>query len=95
MAVCDFGLSPDDAWRLTLPEINHLANYAETRERAKYYRAAMVVSAIYNVNRGKDRKSKPFTPEEILGEKKGGDMLETAKMLTALHGGTVGDEVNI
>ena len=95
MAVCDFGLSPDDAWRLTLPEINHLANYAETRERAKYYRAAMVVSAIYNVNMDTKKRKKPFTPEEILGEKKGGDMIETVKMLTALHGGTVSDEVNI
>ena len=53
----------------------------------------MVVAAIYNVNRGKERKNKPFTPEEILGEKKkedkGNDMLEAAKAWTAAMGGEV------
>ncbi len=63
------------------------------RERRHNYRAAMVVAAIYNVNRGKERKNKPFTPEEILGEKKkedkGNDMLEAAKAWTAAMGGEV------
>ena len=61
------------------------------RERNSNYRAAMFVAAIYNVYRGKDRKNKPYTPEEILGEKKQKpkDMLEMAKGLTELHGGEV------
>ena len=55
------------------------------------YRAAMVVAAIYNVNRDPKKRKKPYTPEEILGEKKqtSGDMLEMAKSLTVIHGGEV------
>ena len=94
MAVCDFGLSPVVAWRLTLSEINCLANHIGIREREKNYRAAMIVAAIYNTNLDTKKRKKPFTPEEILGENKGGDdMLETAMTLTEFYGGKVSSGV--
>jgi hypothetical protein len=97
MGVCEFGLTPDDAWRLTLPEINQLANYAEIKEHNKYYRAAMIVSAIYNVNRDTTKRKEPYTPEDILGESKQGSeeekLVEKAKVLTEFFGGEVRDGV--
>ena len=91
MAVYDFNIDIDKAWRLTIPDIYALSKRFTDAERRQNYRAAMFVAAIYNVNRGKDRKNKPYTPEEILGEKKQKpkDMLEMAKCLTELHGGEV------
>ena len=96
MGVCEFGLTPDDAWRLTLPEINQLANYAEVKEHNKYYRAAMIVSAIYNVNRDSSKRKEPYTPEDILGGSKQTSeekMVEKAKVLTEFFGGEVRDGV--
>ena len=89
MAVCDFGLLPDDAWRLTLSEFNILAEHTGNKEWAQYYRAAMIVAAIYNVNRDPKKRKEPFTPDDILGKPKGNDMLETAKTLTEFYGGEV------
>lgn len=65
----DFGLTPEDAWRLTIPEYGALLNRLNESERRQNYRAAMVVSAIFNVNRDPKKRKKPYTPEEILGEK--------------------------
>ena len=95
MGVCEFGLTPDDAWRLTLPELNHLVNYAEIKEHNKYYRAAMIVSAIYNVNRDTSKRKEPYTPEDILGGGKNTDdkLIEKAKVLTEFFGGEVRDGV--
>ena len=61
------------------------------RERNDNYRAAMVVAAIYNVNRDQKKKKEPYTPAEILGEtkQKPVDMVETAKTLTEFYGGEV------
>ena len=91
MGVCELGLSCGDAWRLTLSEINHLVNYTEKREYILNYRAAMIVAAIYNVNRDVKKKKEPYTPAEILGEpkQKPVDMIETAKTLTEFYGGEV------
>ena len=52
----------------------------------------MIVAAIYNVNRGKSRKNKPYTPEEILGvkrEQKPEEMLDVARKITQRFGGEV------
>ena len=52
----------------------------------------MVVAAIYNVNRGKSRKNKPYTPEEILGvkrEQKPEEMLNAVRKITQRFGGEV------
>lgn len=65
----DFGLTPEDAWRLTIPEYGALLNKLNESERRQNYRAAMVVSAIFNVNRDPKKRKNPYTPEEILGEK--------------------------
>ena len=89
MAVCDFGLSPDEAWRLTLPDLYALSNYNGKKEYANYYRAAMIIAAIYNVNRDPKKRKEPFTPDDILGKPKGNDMLETAMTLTEFYGGEV------
>ena len=85
----EFGLTPDDAWRLTVEEYNYLAECFKNREDRSNYRAAMIMSAVYNVNRGKERKNKPFTPEEILGIKKDAktDMLENARRWVAAKEG--------
>ena len=87
--MCEFGLSPQEAWGLTVEEYSYLSECFKNKEYRSNYRAAMIVSAIYNVNRGKERKNKPFTPEEILGVKKSGkrDMLETAKQWVAVKEG--------
>ena len=89
MAVYDFGVDTEQAWRLTIPDIHALTKKMVENERRENYRAAMIVAAIYNVNRDPKKRNKPFTPEEILGEKKKTNMRETAKMLTELHGGEV------
>ena len=60
------------------------------KEYRNNYRAAMVVSAIYNVNRDPKKRKKPYTPDEILGVKKDEqkrDMLETAKQWVAVKEG--------
>lgn len=60
------------------------------KEYRNNYRAAMVVSAIYNVNRDPKKRKKPYTPDEILGVKKEEekrDMLETAKQWVAVKEG--------
>ena len=95
MGVCEFGLTPDDAWRLTLPELNYLVNYAEIKEHNKYYRAAMIVAAIYNVNRDTSKRKEPYTPEDILGKSKNSEdkLIEKAKVLTEFFGGEVRDGV--
>ena len=95
MGVCEFGLTPKDAWRLTLSDLNYLVNYAEIKEYNKYYRAAMIVAAIYNVNRDVDKRKEPYTPEDILGKGKDANdkLIEKAKVLTEFFGGEVRDEV--
>ena len=88
--MCEFNLTPEKAWWLTVEEYGYLSECLGNREYRNNYRAAMVVSAIYNVNRGKERKNRPFTPEEILGVKKEEqkrDMLETAKQWVAVKEG--------
>jgi len=90
--VVSFGLTPDDAWRLTIPEYSVLIGQLNDNEHRMNYRAAMIVAAIYNVNRGKSRKNKPFTPEEILGikrEQKPDEMLDMARKITQRFGGEV------
>jgi hypothetical protein len=92
MAVYDFKVDMDKAWRLTISDIYVLMKRFSDDERRKNYRAAMVMAAIFNVNRDPKKRKKPYTPEEILGEKKekkDNDMLQTAKSLTKLFGGEV------
>ena len=91
IAIIDFGLSPAEARWLTLPQFKVLMKRVNEKEEAKYYRIAMVISAIYNVNR--DAKSKPITPDQVLGKNQEGGLMETATMLTELHGGEVEDGV--
>lgn len=91
-AVHDFGLTPHEAWRLTIPEYGALMEQLNSQERRQNYRAAMVVSAIFNVNRDPKKRKNPFTPEEILGEKGQSKeqtpegLLNKAKMITAQFG---------
>jgi hypothetical protein len=92
MMVYDIGINPDRAWRLTILDIHVLMKRFKDDERRKNYRAAMIVAAIFNVNRNPKKQKNPYTPEEILGEKKekkDNDMLQTAKSLTKLFGGEV------
>ena len=88
---CLVGLKPAEFWRLTFAEFKLIVDgFVETERRANY-RAAMVVAAIYNVNRDPKKRKDPYTPEEILGEKKETATVETAKALTELYGGIVSD----
>ena len=68
-----------------------LAEEAGEIEQRLNYRAAMVVAAIYNVNRDPKKRKKPYTPEEILGIKKQrtGDMKAQAEAITGYLGGKV------
>ena len=87
---------PAEFWRMTFAEMNLIISGFNERERRDNYRAAMVVAAIYNVNMDTKKRKKPYTPAEILGEKKndGKDMIDAAKNLTIMFGGKVGDGVN-
>ena len=77
-------------WDLTVSQFILLSKRWENNEYRNNYRAAMVVSAIYNVNRDPKKRKKPYTPDEILGVKKEEekrDMLETAKQWVAVKEG--------
>lgn len=91
MAVYNFGVDTDKAWRLTIPDLNVLSKRLTDSEYRMNYRAAMVVAAIYNVNRDPKKRKKPYTPEEILGKGKQetSDMLSMAKRLTEAHDGEI------
>ena len=85
------GIKPAEFWCLTFAEMRLIAEGYNERERNKNYRAAMIVAAIYNVNRDPKKRKKAYTPEEILGEKKQKpeEMMEMAKDLTVIHDGEV------
>ena len=87
------GLKPAEFWRMTFREINLIIDGFNERERRNNYRAAMIVAAIYNVNMDTKKRKNPYTPAEILGEKKENNMVETAKNLTEFFGGEVRDGV--
>jgi hypothetical protein len=76
---------------MTFAEMKIMLDGFTERERRDNYRAAMIVAAIYNVNRDTKKRNKPYTPAEILGEdkQKPKDMLKTADHLTEFFGGEV------
>lgn len=52
-----------------MPEVNHLVERISNNEYESYYRAALIVSAIYNVNRDSKKTPKAYTPEDIIGKR--------------------------
>ena len=81
---------------MTFAEMNLIISGFNERERRDNYRAAMVVAAIYNVNRDTKKRKKPYSAAEVLGEGKQEkqDMVDVARNLTILFGGKVGDGVD-
>lgn len=63
-------MSEEDFWRLTFREFNALVQRENERQKADNYRAAFIVSSIYNVNRDSKKHPEPFTPEDFLSKKK-------------------------
>lgn len=62
-----FGLTPCDAWRLTLKEYYFLSKSYETKTKTEHYRFALVCSVIANANRS---KGKPFKPDDFMPREK-------------------------
>lgn len=68
----DLGLSDAEFWDSTIEEFTALANRHKERERMLNYRAGVIASMIYNVNRGKTQEAlKPLelfeSPAESIG----------------------------
>jgi hypothetical protein len=90
----EIGLRPWEWWRLTPREFGDMVEGYVAAERRRDYRAAVVVSAIYNTVRDPRKRRRPFTPEDFLrGEKPARrvqapeEMLEVVKRLQAAFGG--------
>jgi len=82
-------------WRLTLPEIRLLLERFLKREERENYRAAMVVSSIYNAVLAFSGEKKHVTPDDILGrgggerESQSADEMEAAlRAWAAMQGGS-------
>lgn len=86
----DLGLAERDFWHLTLREFDALLKRRNANGENETYRAAFIVSAIYNVNRGKGQD--PVRPEDFMAGKKKEkptpeSMLAAVKILHAKIGG--------
>jgi len=85
-------LSEDDFWRLTMREYDALLRRRNMNQEGEMYRAAFIVSSIYNVNRDVKKKPEPFRPEDFMAKRATSkqtpeDMLEMVKHLHAAFGG--------
>ena len=83
-------MSDAEFWRLTMREYNALCKRRRANEENETYRAAFIVSSIYNVNRAKGQD--PIRPEDFMaGNKKPKQtpeqMLASIKSLHAQVGG--------
>lgn len=75
-------------------EYQALCERLRAERRHGLYCAAVVASAVYNVNRDPEKRKDPITPEEMLGEnvlhaarQTPKDMLAMVMALNELHGG--------
>lgn len=60
------GLKPNEFWSLTLAEYNKMVKGYSKRRRNNLYGFAMVTAALYEVNRDRKRRPKPFTPNDFM-----------------------------
>jgi hypothetical protein len=73
-------------------EYDALLRRRNAHQEAETYRAAFIVSSIYNVNRDTKRHPEPFTPEDFMGKRASDkqtpeEMLDMVKHLHAAFGG--------
>lgn len=78
-------------------EYDALLRRRNALQEAEMYRAAFIVSAIYNVNRDTKRKPEPFRPEDFMAKRATNkqtpdEMLEMVKHLHAAFGGRPPEE---
>ncbi len=77
-------------------EFDALLKRRNANQEADTYRAAFIVSSIYNVNRDPKSHPDPFRPEDFIGRKKAKqtpeEMLEMVKGLHAAMGGKPPEE---
>lgn len=90
------GLSPAEAWALTLPEFVWLQDALVARERREDFRFGQVCAVLANVNRDKKRRNQAYKPGDFFaslktvaapGEQTPAAMLAKLELLTAVFGG--------
>lgn len=88
IAVTDFGLTPRDAWRLTLKEYHFLNKSYEAGARREHQRFALVCSVIANVNRSKGPpfKVSDFMPKEKKKKQTWQEQLAVLQAFVASYG---------
>lgn len=89
-----FGLSPSDAWRLTLREYHFLSKAHDQLSRRDHFRFALVCSVVANANR---QKGKPFRPEDFMPRERAKkqswqEQLQVLQQFVALYGNAEGGE---
>jgi len=77
---------------MTMREYDALLRRRNALQEAETYRAAFIVSSIYNVNRDSRKRPEPFLPEDFMAKRATSkqtpeDMLEMVKHLHAAFGG--------
>jgi hypothetical protein len=82
---------------MTMREYDALLRRRNSHQEAEMYRAAFIVSSIYNVNRDTKYHPKPFMPEDFMAKRATdkqtpNEMLEMVKHLHAAFGGKPPEE---
>jgi len=87
-AVIAFGLTPADAWRLTLKEYHFLSLSHQEQQKQEHYRFALVCSVIANANRSKGLPFKPsdFMPREKKKKQSWQEQLQVLQQFVAAYG---------
>ncbi len=88
------GLSEVEIKNILPAEFGALVDRWNAEQERLNFRAAFIVSAIYNTIRDPKKKSKPFAPEDFIGKqqqkeaKTPEEMLQTVMALNAALGGS-------
>jgi hypothetical protein len=70
LGIYDFSLTDAQFWRLSLRQyVGLLERHVAERERQEY-RAAFIVSAIYNTVRDSKKQTQPYKPEDFMPKKR-------------------------
>lgn len=63
------GLMPEEIWKMTPREFKIISEGWEKQQEVLDRRAAQVVAAIYEQNRNKKKRSKPFSVQDFMPQK--------------------------
>ena len=62
----DLGIADAEFWGLTLKKFDALTRRCNEIEKRNDWRAAMICASIYEQNRDKKKRARPFTPADFL-----------------------------